>query len=53
MVSSDLVSLDDDEHEWIVKHCRQGWDQHVGVPSPSPPEQEQPEEVDEEDSGKA
>jgi len=21
---------DDDEHDWIVKTCRKGWDEHVG-----------------------
>ena len=22
--------LDDDEHAWIVKTCRKGWDENVG-----------------------
>ena len=22
---------DDDEHEWILKHCRKGWDEVVGI----------------------
>ncbi|XP_057289668.1 MORN repeat-containing protein 5-like [Hydractinia symbiolongicarpus] len=25
-----LRNADDDEHEWIVKHCRRGWDERVG-----------------------
>ncbi|XP_066922538.1 MORN repeat-containing protein 5-like [Clytia hemisphaerica] len=25
-----LRNADDDEHDWIVKHCRRGWDEHVG-----------------------
>ena len=22
--------VDDDEHEWIVRTCRKGWDEYVG-----------------------
>eukprot|EP00112_Aurelia_sp_Birch-Aquarium-sp1_P011406 Seg2398.6 transcript_id=Seg2398.6/GoldUCD/mRNA.D3Y31 product="MORN repeat-containing protein 5" protein_id=Seg2398.6/GoldUCD/D3Y31 len=31
-----IRNADDDEHEWIVKHCRKGWDENVGY---RPPEQ--------------
>lgn len=26
--------LDDDEHAWIVRTCRKGWDEHVGGQNP-------------------
>ena len=25
-----LFTLDDDEHAWIMKTCRKGWDENVG-----------------------
>ena len=25
-----FIFLDDDEHEWIVRTCRKGWDEIVG-----------------------
>lgn len=25
-----LFLLDDDEHDWILKTCRKGWDENVG-----------------------
>lgn len=25
-----FVFVDDDEHDWIVKTCRKGWDEYVG-----------------------
>lgn len=25
-----VLLLDDDEHAWIVKTCRKGWDENVG-----------------------
>lgn len=28
-----LRFTDDDEHYWIIKHCRKGWDEFVGVDS--------------------
>lgn len=29
-----LSSIDDDEHEWIVRTCRKGWDEHIGGQNP-------------------
>ena len=26
--------LDDDEHQWIIRTCRKGWDEHVGGQNP-------------------
>ncbi|CAN0246276.1 unnamed protein product [Lampetra planeri] len=26
-----LRNADDDEHDWIVRNCRKGWDENVGV----------------------
>jgi len=26
--------VDDDEHQWIVRTCRKGWDEHVGGQNP-------------------
>ena len=25
-----FLLLDDDEHDWILKTCRKGWDENVG-----------------------
>ena len=25
-----ILLLDDDEHDWILKTCRKGWDENVG-----------------------
>ena len=28
------LKIDDDEHHWIVRTCRKGWDEHVGGQNP-------------------
>jgi len=28
------LKLDDDEHQWIIRTCRKGWDEHVGGQNP-------------------
>ena len=28
--TSTFLLLDDDEHDWILKTCRKGWDENVG-----------------------
>jgi hypothetical protein len=30
LLISCFTILDDDEHQWIVRTCRKGWDEHVG-----------------------
>lgn len=30
MTSSSSSPTDDDEHEWIIRTCRKGWDEIVG-----------------------
>ena len=29
-----VFNLDDDEHQWIIRTCRKGWDEHVGGQNP-------------------
>ncbi|WAR22132.1 MORN5-like protein [Mya arenaria] len=36
-IKTGLQPADDDEHNWIVKTCRKGWDEYVGLKKTVPP----------------
>jgi len=37
VVNAVLQRTDDDEHEWIVRTCRKGWDEYAGYKQKKPP----------------